>query len=150
MRSFLIAAALLIAAIAIFAATRHSDAQGVPNLKGTWSGTFRTVIYGRNVHHPGSQTIASPPRTRTIRFTFDIEGQDGRLLWGKSWSSSSQKEPFAATMTTDGVAIIGADTDGLMAIRILSQRRLELCYAHSASSPSRSIVASCGVLERSR
>jgi hypothetical protein len=148
MRKFLIVATLLIAAIAIFAATRHSAAQGVPDLKGRWSGTFRTVIYGRNIHHPGSQTIASPPRIRTIRFTLDVEGQDGRLLWGKSWSNPSQKEPFAATMPADGNIIIGADTDGLIAIRILPQRRIELCYAHSALSPSQSIVASCGTLAR--
>jgi len=150
MRTLLIAAALLLAAIVIFAATGYSVAQGVPNLKGRWSGTFRTVIYGRNVHHPGSQTIASPPRTRTIRFMYDIEGQDGRLLWGKSWSSSSPKEPFAAVTAAEGAVIIGADTDGLMAVRVLSPRRLELCYAHSAVGPSQSIVASCGTLERSR
>ncbi|HEV8354967.1 MAG TPA: hypothetical protein VGR24_12355 [bacterium] len=150
MKRFLVVAALLIAAIAIFAVTKYSGAQGVPNLKGTWSGTFRSVIYGSNVHHPGSQTIASPPRVRSIRFTFDITGQDGRLLWGTSRSSASPKEPFAATMTADLNTILGADTDGLFGMRVISQRRIELCYAHSALSPSRSIVASCGTLERTR
>ncbi|MGH2349376.1 MAG: hypothetical protein ACRDFT_07935 [bacterium] len=142
---------LLIVAVAIvLIAAGYSVAQGVPDLKGRWSGTFRTVIYGQNPHHPGSQTISSPPRIRSIRFTFDIEGHDGRLLWGKSWSNPAQKEPFAATLTSDGNTIIGADTDGLLAVRILSRSRIEVCYAHSALSPSRSIVASCGIVGRSR
>jgi hypothetical protein len=143
---------LVIAALAIIlvvVTVAYSVAQGVPDLKGRWSGTFRSVIYGHNIHHPGSQTIASPPRTRTIRFNYDVEGQDGRLLWGKSWSTG-QKEPFAATMTSDSNTIIGADTDGLFAVRVLSRNRIELCYAHSALSPSQSIVASCGIMDRLR
>jgi hypothetical protein len=53
-------------------------------------------------------------------------------------------------MTADLNTILGADTDGLFGMRVISQRRIELCYAHSALSPSRSIVASCGTLERTR
>ena len=67
-----------------------------PDLVGTWSGPFRTVIFGNNPHHPGSETVATPPRIREITFTLDVEGQDGNLIWGQSWSDPARKEPFAA------------------------------------------------------
>ena len=76
-------------------------AQSAPDLKGTWSGKWRTVILGSNPHHPPSGP-ADAPRVREITFTFEIEGQDGRLIWGKSWSSPERKEPFVASITGDG------------------------------------------------
>src|SRR5262245_59535372 len=141
---------LMIGAIAVSALASSALAQTTPDLKGTSSGQFRTVIYGNNPHHPGQQTVDNAPRIREITFTFDIEGQDGRLLWGKSWSAPERKEPFAATITPDGRTIIGADTDGSLTVTIVAPDRLEMCYSHSALSPSKSIVASCGALQRSR
>jgi hypothetical protein len=125
-------------------------AQTVPDLKGTWSGQWRTVIYGANPHHPGPQTAADAPRIREITFTFEVEGQDGRLIWGKFWSSPDRKEPFAATLAADGRTIVGADGDGSLTGTVASADRIEMCYTHSALSPSRSIVASCGALQRAR
>lgn len=141
---------LVIAALALSATAAAALAQTAPDLKGTWSGTFKTVIYGANPHHPGGQTVTAPPRVREIGFTLEVEGQDGRVLWGKSWSNPERKEPFAATLTADGKTIIGADTDGSLAISILAPDRMEVCYAHTALGPSQSIVASCGNLARSR
>ncbi len=125
----------------------HAVAQAVPDLKGTWSGQWRTVIYGTNPHHPGPGTPADAPRIREITFTMEIEGQDGRLLWGKSWSTPDRKEPFAATIAPDG-KIIGSDMDGSLTMSIAAPDRLDACYTHSALSPSKSIVASCGALQR--
>lgn len=143
MRTWIVAAAIL-------ATAGLATAQTVPDLKGTWSGQFRTVIYGNNPHHKGSQTIKDPPRVREIVFNFEIEAQDGRLLWGRSWSDPSRKEPFAASVMADGKTIIGADTDGSLTGSISSPDRLELCYAHSALGPTGSIVASCGSIARSK
>lgn len=121
-----------------------------PDLVGTWSGPFRTVIFGNNPHHPGSETVATPPRIREITFTFDVEGQDGNLLWGQSWSDPSRKEPFAATITADGKTIVGADTDGSLTMRVAGPDTMELCYTHPGLGPSQSIVASCGVMARAK
>lgn len=121
-----------------------------PDLVGTWSGPFRTVIFGHNPHHPGTETTASPPRIREIAFTLAIEGQDGNLLWGQSWSDPERKEPFAATITGDGKTIVGADSDGSLTLTIASPDRMDICYTHTALGPSQSIIASCGVIERGK
>jgi len=121
-----------------------------PNLKGTWSGTFRSLVYGNNPHHPGVDSIVDPPRVREVKFTFDIEGQDGRLIWGKSWSDPGRKEPFAFAMSEDRKTIVGADMDGHFLLRILSTNRLELCYTHTAMSPTQSMIATCGNIDRGK
>jgi hypothetical protein len=138
-----------IAALALLATAAPALAQGAPDLKGVWSGKWRTVIHGQNPHHP-TGAPADAPRVREIDFTLEVEGQDGRLLWGKSWSTPERKEPFVATIAAGGRTIVGADTDGSLTIQISGRRRLEACYTHSGVGPSKSIVASCGTLQRAR
>ena len=140
---------LMTAAAAVLATATVALAQSTPDLKGTWSGKWRTVILGSNPHHPPSGP-ADVPRVREITFTFEIEGQDGRLIWGKSWSSPERKEPFVASITGDGRTIIGADSDGSLTMRIGGRGRMDACYVHPANSPSQSMVASCGALQRAR
>jgi hypothetical protein len=142
---------LITAAAAVLATASIALAQSTPtpDLKGAWSGKWRTVILGSNPHHPPSGP-ADAPRVREITFTFEIEGQDGRLLWGKSWSDPERKEPFVATITADGRTIIGTDTDGSLSMRIGGRGSMEACYIHPATGPSQSMVASCGALQRAR
>ena len=140
---------LITAVVAVLATATVAQAQPAPDLKGAWSGKFRTIILGSNPHHPPGGA-ADAPRVREITFTFDIEGQDGRLLWGKSWSNPERKEPFVASITSDGRTIIGADTDGSLTMRIGGRGRMDLCYIHPATSPSQSMLASCGTMQRAR
>ncbi len=111
---------------------------------------FQDRHLGNNSHHPGTATVTDPPRIRDINFTFDIEGQDGRLVWGKSWSSPELKEPFVGTISADGKTILGADTDGSLNVDISNPGQMELCYTQTALGPSRAIVASCGQLKRAK
>ena len=46
--------------------------------------------------------------------------------------------------------MFGADTDGQYRLTVLGPDRMELCYTHAALSPTKSIVASCFVIERAR
>ena len=140
---------LVTAIVTVLATATIAQAQSAPDLKGAWSGKFRTVILGSNPHHPPGGA-AEAPRVREITFTFDIEGQDGRLLWGKSWSNPERKEPFVASITFDGRTIIGADTDGSLTMRPAGRGRMDLCYIHPATGPSQSMVASCGTMQRAR
>ena len=140
---------LITAVVTLLVTATAALAQPASNLKGTWSGKFRTIILGSNPHHPPSGA-ADAPRVREITFTFDIEGQDGRLLWGKSWSNPERKESFVATIGSDGRTIIGADTDGSLTMRTAGRGRMELCYTHPATGPSQSMVASCGMMQRAR
>ena len=93
--------------------------------------------------------ISSPPRVRDIEAIHVVEGQDGRLAWGRSSSAAADtKEPFAWAIASDNKSIVGADMDGYFRITILSPDRIEKCYAQNAARPSRAIVASCQIMDR--
>lgn len=141
---------LMIAAVAIVSMSAGAAAQTVPDLKGVWSGQFKSIVFGHNPHHPGSPTISDPPRVRDITFTYEVQGQEGRVLWGHSWSDPSRKEPFGAMLMQDGKAIVGSDTDGSMSGGLVAADRWELCYTHTGLGPSKSIITSCGVMQRQR
>ena len=127
--------------------TQAQDA--IPNLKGTWSGKGKTIVFGNNRYHPGSQTTTFPPRVRDIESTHVVEGQDSRLVWGRSSSSAADtKEPFAWTIASDNKTIVGADMDGYFHITLISPDRMEKCYAQNATSPSKSIIATCHMMDR--
>ncbi len=141
---------LIMTAITILAAVMPAVAQTRPDLKGTWSGQWKSVVYGNNPHHPGQETIADAPRVRDVTFTFEIQGNEGRLFWGQHWSNPTIKEPFAAVIMPDGKTVVGSDTDGSFSGSFSGPDLLELCYTHTALSPSKSIVAGCGTAQRSR
>jgi hypothetical protein len=142
----------LIAALALVAATATAvQAQTVPNLKGTWTGKGKSIVYGTHPHHPGGQTASEPPRVRDIEATHTVIGQEGRLAWGHSSSAvADTKEPFAWALSRDNRTIVGADMDGYFRITLMSSNRMEKCYAHNGVSPSKSVVATCYVMDRKR
>jgi len=144
MRRFVFALAFLGAAIAVACAQ-----DTIPDLKGTWTGKGKSIVYGSHPHHPGSQTTADPPRVGEIEATYVVEGQEGRLLWGRSSSTvADTKEPFAWAMTSDNRSIVGADLDGYFLITLITPDRMEKCYVHNGTSPSRSVVATCHFMNR--
>lgn len=140
----------LVLALVLVSSATVAHAQGkIPDLKGTWAGKGKAIVFGNNAHHPGSQTAANPPRVRDIEVTYIVDGQEGRLAWGRaSTTTADTKESFAWAMSADNKSIVGADTDGYYRITLLSRDRMEKCYVHNGLSPSGSIVASCHVMER--
>jgi hypothetical protein len=141
--------ALVLAVVGAATAARAQDANAIPDIKGTWLGKGKVVVFGNNVHNPGSQTMAEAPRIRDIEMTDVVEGQDGRLAWGRSSSAvMDSKEPFAWAMSSDNKSIVGSDTDGYFRITLLGPDRMEKCYVHSGMSPSKSMVATCYAMER--
>src|SRR5688572_11145327 len=126
-----------------------AQAQTVPDLKGTWIGKGKSVVFGTNPHHPGAPPDAATPRVQDFEFTFVITNQEGRLAWGYSSSSvAATREPFALAVASDGKTIVGSDTDGSLRMTLVSADRMELCYTHSGLSPSKSIVATCEMFDR--
>lgn len=138
------------ALVILGAAVTPTHAQdAIPDLKGTWTGKGKSIVFGSNAHHPGKQAVSSQPRVRDIEATHVVEGQDGRLVWGRSSSTvADNKEPFAWTISSDNKSIIGADVDGYFRITLLSPDRMEKCYAQNAARPSRAIVATCQIMDR--
>jgi hypothetical protein len=142
---------LALATILLFSASAAHSQAAVPDLKGTWTGKGKSVVFGHNAHHPGSQTVDSPPRISDYEFTFVVEGQDGRLAWGRNSSSvAATREPFAWAISADGKTIVGSDTDGSYFLTVQSADLMELCYTHSGLSPSKSIIATCSMVTRKR
>ena len=136
-------------ALVSIAATAAGAQDAIPDLKGTWSGKGKSIVFGSHAHHPGTQTTADPPRVRDIEATYVVDGQDGRLVWGRSSSAvADTKEPFAWAISSDNKTIIGADLDGYFHITLMSPDRMEKCYVHNGLSPSKSVVATCHVMDR--
>ena len=119
----------------------------VPDLRGTWSGKGKSIVFGNNGYHSGSQTPDDPPRVRDIEATYVVEGQDGRLAWGHSLAANI-KEPFAWAVAGDNKTILGADLDGYFRMTLVSVDRIDKCYVQNGTSPSRSIVAACYAMDR--
>ena len=72
---------------------------------------------------------------RDFEFTFVVDGQDGRLAWGHSFSkTAATNEPFAWAISADGKTIVGADTDGYYNMSVQSADLIEMCCAHNGLS----------------
>jgi hypothetical protein len=124
-----------------------ADAQdAIPQLKGTWKGTGKILLFGTTEHLSGSPQNAV---VRDLEVTHTVTGQDGRLIWGTTSSANNDsKEPFGWALAADNRTIIGADTDGYYRITIVSADRIEKCYAQSATGPRQAIVATCFMMDR--
>jgi hypothetical protein len=131
------------------AATAAHAQDAIPDLKGTWTGKGKSIVFGNHPHHPGTQTAADPPRVRDIEATHTVEGQEGRVAWGRSSSTvADTKEPFAWAISSDNKSIVGADMDGYFRITLISPDRMEKCYVHNGTSPTHSVVAACYAMDR--
>jgi hypothetical protein len=141
---------VLILALIGTAATAALAQDAIPDLRGVWSGKGKAVVLGNNPHHPDTQA-AGAPRVRDIEATHNVEGQDGRVAWGRSSSAvADSKEPFVWAIASDNKSIVGADMDGYFQITLLSPDRMEKCYVHNGTGPTRSVVAACYVMDRVR
>jgi hypothetical protein len=146
MKVLVLAAAIL--GVAVSAVSAQQDA-AVPDLKGTWSGKGKAIVLGANAYHPGAKGKAAQPRVREITATHVVEGQDGRVAWGRSSTTDAdRKEQFVWALTNDNRSIIGADLDGYFRITLITPDRMEKCYVHNGTSPSRSVVATCYLMDR--
>ena len=107
------------------AAASASAQNPIPDLKGTWTGKGKSIVFGTHAHHPGTQTPADPPRVRDIEATYVVEGPGwpGRLGRSKSAAADTQ-EPFAWAIASDNRSIVGADMDGYFRITLISPDRM--------------------------
>ena len=144
MKTILVALAVIVAAC-----TMAPAEEAIPDLRGVWSGKGQVIVFGSLPHHPGSQTASDPPRVSDVAATHTVEGQQGRVAWGHSSTAAADtKEPFAWAISSDNRSIVGADLDGYFRITLLTPDRMEKCYVHNGTSPSRSVVATCYLMDR--
>jgi hypothetical protein len=142
---------LAVAIVGALASVVSAQDAAIPDLKGIWSGKGKAIVLGANAHHPDKKGKAAPPRVRDVAATHIVEGQDGRVAWGRSSSAvADEKEPFVWALTNDNRSIIGADLDGYFRITLITPDRMEKCYVHNGTSPSRSVVATCYLMDRAK
>src|ERR1700738_1339521 len=129
--------AIVVLLLAAAMATAAGAQDAIPDLRGTWSGKGKSIVFGSHPHHPGTQTAADAPRVRDIEATYTVDGQEGRVAWGRClFTVADTKEPFAWAISSDNKSIVGADMDGYFRITLLSPDRMEKCYTHNGKSPS--------------
>lgn len=140
-----------LAALLVCGATTAFGQAAVPDVRGAWVAKGKSVVFGVTPHNPGTQTQDSPPRIRDNEFTYTVEGQEGRLVWGRTSSNiADTREPFVWAISTDGKTIVGSDTDGSYFLTVQSADLMELCYTHTGLNLSKSIVATCWMATRQR
>ena len=78
-----------------------------------------------------------------------VEGQDGHLAWGYSYSSvAAAHVPFAWAISSNNKTIIGANNHGNFQMTVMSSGRIEMCYSHTGLGQDGSIVATCYMMDR--
>jgi hypothetical protein len=134
--------------VATSAAVAH--AQGaVPDLKGTWTGKGKSCSAPIPIIR-----VRRPPWTRRACAT------SRRPTWSRGRTAASPgatprprpptQEPFAWAIASDNKTIAGADIDGYFQITLVSPDRMEKCYTQAAAPPSRAIVATCHMMDRTK
>ena len=142
---------LAFALVLVGLVTEARAQDGIPDLKGTWSGKGQAIVFGNNPHHPGPQTVNSPPRVRDFEFTFVVDNQERQLASGYSYSSvSAIHVPFAWAISSNNKSIMGANTHGNFQMTVMSPDSIEMCYSHTGLSLDGSIVATCFTMERAK
>lgn len=126
---------LMLSLAALCAGAGNAGAQSMPDLKGTWTGTGKSIVSGLAAHHPTTTPAkpAGPNRLTEVVFTIKVEGQADGRFWGTQ-GSAIKMEPFIGVLSPDGkrlrvVTQGGALVEGTM----LTADSIEIFYTeHSA------------------
>jgi len=128
-----ILAALLTTGIASASAAQDL----VPDFTGKWSGSFNIVRMDRDGGSMG--------KVEEVTVTYDLNGQDGRLIWGTVFSDVTDPRAIVLAFSLNNGTLVGSDTEGLHRITVISSNWLEICFTDNGSG---SIVATCGLVQR--
>ena len=129
---------LIFSFVVLCAGAGIAGAQSMPDLKGTWSGTSKSIVAGLAPHHPTSTPSkpAGPNRLTEVKFTAKVEGQEDSRFWGTQ-GSATKVEPFIGVLSTDGkrlriVTQGGAIIEGL----VTSPDSIEIFYTEHEAGVS--------------
>ena len=134
MKTMMFGAALLLGATV--AAGAQDDA---PDFTGTWVGDFDVLAMGR--------TVGADAKVQKVKLTYDLEHQEGRLVWGTVKADDGAGRPIVLAFSLNNGTLIGSDTEGFHRITIMNPTRLESCFTDNGSG---AIVATCGIVTKSQ
>lgn len=132
MRRYLLTLAVVLGAGGVAAAQ-----DSAPNFTGVWTGTFRIVAVPRD---------GGEGQVQEVPVTYDLNHQDGRLLWGTVWSDPAKKRPIALAFSMDNGTIVGSDSIGLHRLTVVTMTRMEACFTDSGNEGP--VLASCGLINK--
>jgi hypothetical protein len=110
-------------------------AQSIPDLKGTWTGTSKSIVAGLAPHHPGTVTAkpAGPNRLTEVKFTIKIDGQQDSRFWG-TLTSAASAEPFIGVISSEGKRVrIVLHRGGIIDGTVLTPDSIEIMYNENAN-----------------
>jgi hypothetical protein len=101
---------VLLFALLVTPATAVRAQDAIPDLKGMWSGKGKSIVFGSNAYHPGTQATTDAPRIRGIEATHTVEGQDGRLAWGHSSSTVADTKDGSSSAEVSGAKVLPSNS----------------------------------------
>lgn len=123
------------------------QADEVPNMVGTWTGTVDSAVMVGNTPdrtaEPGQAfTFSSTP----IDFTFSIEQQQGARFGGKM-SNAKRSETLIGHLSPDHKSGMMLDDDGSYVFTLSDTNTMQVCYDHS--KPDSKVIA-CWTAKRAQ
>jgi len=133
----------------VFAASAHAETP--PNIKGTWvTQTAEAIVDGPATHHPATAPNSTPAGKFRLRkgmtFTFTVEGQDGREVWG-TVKSEFAVERLIGAFSIDGKRLYLIDDDGYLDATVVDADTIEICYRHVSAASG---VVACNIVKRQK
>jgi hypothetical protein len=142
-----IVALVLSTAVAVSASVTASADEAIPNLVGSWTGTFTGgVRLGGGDLAPADPTPTFVHEGMNRQYVLKIEQQQGRGLIG-TWSSTKGGERIQGVIRLDNQTVLLVDPDSYLTARILSPNEIELC---NQTTNAKDRFAFCFRLRRSQ
>lgn len=121
------AIAVLAAAFAFGVSGMAVAQDAVPNLTGTWIGTFTGgVRMGGGDLAPADAKPTFVDESMKRQYTLKIDEQQGRGIAG-TWSSVKGGEPIQGVIRLDNQTVLFVDPDSYFTAKVLSANELEFC-----------------------
>ena len=118
-------------------------------MRGTWQGSNQGLVDGPATHHPGDATTrpAGKYRIRRQTFTYNLEGQDGRLFWGTMSGEHVKNIRMIGTVSNDGKWVYMVSKEGYIDAQVIDADTIDACYRHVHPE---SAVVGCNLMKRQK
>jgi len=129
--------------LALAACDRSAPTSSFPDLRGTWTTVVRAIYSGEEGPHdfPVSE---QPINVASLRFTIEIEFQEGALFYGTVKSTGESERLFGA-IRSDGKEAVYTTSLGHGVLYLRSPDEIESCATRGTP---RSLLATCNILTR--
>jgi hypothetical protein len=122
-----------------------SAEEAVPNLTGTWTGTFTGgVRLGGGDLAPVDAKPTFVDKGMNRQYTLKIDEQHGRGVMG-TWSSVKGSERIQGVVRLDNETVLFVDTDSYLTAKLLSANELEFC---NQTTNAKDMFAFCFLLKK--